>query len=152
MVKEALSVLGLDVGDRRVGVAGCDGTGLIASGITTIRRKSMTADIAQLQELVERRQVQKFIVGLPLNMDGSEGFQARKVRKFVKAVIAKIPLPVEYVDERLTTIQAKAHLHAAGVSVKGKRELVDRAAAATILQQWLDRRRESARRSQQQES
>ena len=144
-MKELLSVLALDVGDRRIGVAGCDGTGLIASGITTIRRKSMAADVGILQELVEQRQAQKFIVGLPLNMSGSEGFQARKVRKFMKAVVAKIPLPVEYVDERLTTVQAKAHLQAAGVSFKGKRELVDRAAAATILQQWLDMRRDRER-------
>ncbi|WP_017324138.1 Holliday junction resolvase RuvX [Synechococcus sp. PCC 7336] len=149
-MRERISVLALDVGDRRIGVAGCDGTGSFATGLTTIHRQNVQADIATLQQWVERRQAQRFVVGLPFNMNGSVGFQARKVKRFMKSVTAQIPLPVEYVDERLSSVQARWNLQAAGISVKGKRELVDRAAATVILQQWIERRRFELEREQRQ--
>lgn len=138
---QKISALGLDVGSKRIGVAGCDGTGLIASGITTIERTSFDRDVAQLRELVEQRQVQLLVVGLPYSMDGTLGLQARKVQKFAERLAVALQLPVEYMDERLTSFEAEELLKAEMRSPSRNKGLIDRKAAAIILQQWLDDRR-----------
>ena len=136
-----ISALGLDVGRKRIGVAGCDGTGLIATGLTTIDRQSFNYDVAQLQRLVQERQVQLLVVGLPYSMNGSLGFQAKEVQKFAKRVAQALHLPFEYVDERLTSFQAEQMLIAENCSPSRNKGLIDRKAASIILQQWLDERR-----------
>lgn len=136
-----ISALGLDVGKKRIGVAGCDGTGLIATGITTIERRSFQQDVSHLQDLVQQRGVQVLVIGLPYTMDGTLGFQARQVQKFARRLSAALDLPVEYVDERLTSFQAEQFLHAERRSPSRNKGLIDRKAAAIILQQWLDTRR-----------
>ena len=138
---QKISALGLDVGSKRIGVAGCDGTGLIASGLTTIERTSFDRDVAQLRELVEQRQVKVLVVGLPYSMDGTLGFQARKVQKFAARLAEALQLPVEYMDERLTSFEAEELLKAERRSPSRNKALIDRKAAAIILQQWLDDRR-----------
>lgn len=135
-----ISALGLDIGRKRIGVAGCDGTGLIATGLTTIERKSFMEDVAQLQSLAQERQAQVLVIGLPYNMNGSLGFQAKQVQKFAQRLGRAINLPVVYVDERLTSFQAEQLLQAENRSWRDK-GLIDRKAAALILQQWLDERR-----------
>ncbi|MEO0853786.1 MAG: Holliday junction resolvase RuvX [Cyanobacteria bacterium J06648_11] len=138
----SISALGLDVGDRRIGIAGCDGTGLLATGLDTLWRRSRTADFAALQDWAQRRRAHYLVVGLPLNMDGSVGFQAKKVKRFAQALGQHLELPVEFVDERLTSVQAEANLRALRRPTRGRdRGAIDREAAAIILQQWLDRRR-----------
>lgn len=139
-----ISALGLDVGKKRIGVAGCDGTGLIATGLMTIERSSFDQVLAQLRQLVAERQVQVLVVGLPYTMDGSVGFQARQVQKFATTVSKVLQLPVEYVDERLTSFQAEQLLHAERISPSRNKGLIDRKAASLILQQWLDERRQKA--------
>ncbi|MEM1172438.1 MAG: Holliday junction resolvase RuvX [Cyanobacteria bacterium P01_H01_bin.35] len=143
MAQSRISALGLDVGRKRMGVAGCDGTGLIATGITTIKRTSFQQDIAQLQTIVEERQVQLLVVGLPYSMNGSIGFQAKEVQKYAQRLSQALDLPIEYVDERLTSIQAEEMLKSANISPSQNKGLIDRKAAALILQQWLDERREN---------
>jgi len=138
-----ISALGLDVGKKRIGVAGCDGTGLIAFGIGTIEHRSFKATLEQLQTLVTDRQVSILVIGLPYSMDGSLGSQARQVQKFATAIAAALNLPVEYVDERLTSFEAKEMLQAEGIFAARQKGLIDRKAAAIILQQWLDERRSS---------
>lgn len=144
-----ISALGLDVGRKRIGVAGCDGTGLIATGLTTIARRSFQQDVEQIQQWVNQRQVQILVIGLPYNMDGSLGFQAKQVQKFAARLSQALQLPVEYVDERLTSVQAEQLLHAENRSPSRHKALIDRKAAAIILQQWLDDRRSQQNRSQQ---
>ncbi|BAY40769.1 Holliday junction resolvase-like protein [Nostoc sp. NIES-2111] len=139
-----ISALGLDVGRKRVGVAGCDRTGLIATGITTVERTSFERDVQQIQDIVNERQVEVLIVGLPYSMDGSIGFQARQVQKFATRLAKALQLPVEYVDERLTSFQAEQMLIAENRSPSRNKALIDRKAAALILQQWLDTRRTNA--------
>ncbi|NJP08507.1 MAG: Holliday junction resolvase RuvX [Leptolyngbyaceae cyanobacterium RU_5_1] len=136
-----ISALGLDVGKKRIGVAGCDGTGLIAFGLTTIAHKSLKGTLAQLQHIVEERHVQLLIVGLPYSMDGTLGFQARQVQKFAETAAAALNLPLEYVDERLTSFQAEQLLQAEGISPSRHKGLIDQKAASIILQQWLDEQR-----------
>lgn len=136
-----VSALGLDVGQKRIGVAGCDGMGLIATGLTTIERQSFQQVIDELQAMIHDRQVQILVIGLPYNMDGSLGFQAKQVQKFAKAISRALDLPIEYVDERLTSYQAEQLLHAENISPSRNKGLIDRKAASIILQQWLDERR-----------
>ncbi|MBE9199329.1 MULTISPECIES: Holliday junction resolvase RuvX [unclassified Nodularia (in: cyanobacteria)] len=136
-----ISALGLDFGRKRMGVAGCDGTGLIATGLTTIERTSFERDVQQIRNLVNERQVQVLVIGLPYSMDGTLGFQARQVQKFAKKLAKALQLPVEYVDERLTSFQAEQLLIAENRSPSRHKGLIDRKAASIILQQWLDTRR-----------
>ncbi|MCF2146109.1 Holliday junction resolvase RuvX [Desmonostoc muscorum LEGE 12446] len=139
--KPFISALGLDLGSKRIGVAGCDGTGLIATGITTIERTSFEQDVQQIRQIINERRVQILIMGLPYSMDGSLGFQARQVQKFAKRLAKTLNLPVEYVDERLTSFQAEQLLIAENRSPSRHKALIDRKAASLILQQWLDTRR-----------
>nr|WP_230967557.1 Holliday junction resolvase RuvX [Nostoc commune] len=139
--------MGLDFGRKRIGVAGCDRTGLIATGITTIERTSFEEDVEQIRQIVNEREVQILVMGLPYSMDGSIGFQARQVQKFTTRLAKALKLPVEYMDERLTSFQAEQLLIAENRSPSRHKGLIDRKAAALILQQWLDVKRASSRSS-----
>ena len=136
-----ISALGLDVGRKRIGVAGCDRTGLIATGLTTIERESFAQDIAQFQHIVKERSVEILVVGLPYSMNGTIGFQAKHVQKYAQRLAKALNLPLVYVDERLTSFQAEQLLQAENLSPSRNKSLIDRKAAALILQQWLDERR-----------
>lgn len=138
---QRISALGLDIGSKRIGVAGCDGTGLIATGLTTIERTSFDNDVAQLRELIKQREVQVLVVGLPYDLDGTLGTQAKKVQKFTRRLEAALQLPVEYADERLTSYEAEEFIKAERRNLSDNKGLIDRKAAAIILQQWLDERR-----------
>jgi putative holliday junction resolvase len=138
---QKISALGLDVGRKRIGVAGCDGTGLIATGLTTVERQSFQQDVDALRQWVEDRQVQVLVIGLPYHLNGELGSQAKQVQKFANRLSKALDLPVEYVDERLTSIEAEALIQAEKLSLQHHKSLIDRKAAAIILQQWLDERR-----------
>lgn len=150
---EKISALGLDIGRRRIGVAGCDGTGLIATGLMTIERTSFQQTIAQLQKLIEEREVQILVVGLPYSLNGSIGFQALEVQKFAQKLAKTLQLPIEYVDERLTSVEAQEQLVRKKSLPNKARDrfssqakgTIDRVAAAIILQQWLDAKRLAAK-------
>jgi putative holliday junction resolvase len=137
--------LGLDVGSKRIGVAGCDRTGLIATGLVTIERTSFEKDVEKLRQIVCDREVQLLVVGLPYSMDGSVGFQARQVQKFTKRLAKALNLPVEYVDERLTSFTAEQMLISENRSPSRNKGSIDRKAASIILQQWLDARRSNSK-------
>ncbi len=136
-----VSALGLDVGHKRIGVAGCDRTGLIATGLTTLEGLTFAQVVEQLQVLVRERQVTQLVVGLPYTLSGELGTQAKRVQKFTGRLAQALQLPVDYVDERLTSYQAEQLLLAERRSPSRYRALIDRKAAAIILQQWLDQRR-----------
>ena len=136
-----ISVLGLDVGSKRIGVAGCDRTGLIATGLTTIDNKSFAYVKEQLGQIVRQREATLLVVGLPYTLDGAFGAQARRVQKFTKRLAKALELPVTYVDERLTSVEAEQQLQAERRPIAKNKGLIDRRAAAIILQQWLDRPR-----------
>jgi putative Holliday junction resolvase len=107
----------------------------------TIDRRSFQQVQSQLQQLVTERNVQVLVVGLPYTMSGSIGAQARHIQKFAQAMATALQLPLEYVDERLTSFQAEQLLHAQKISPSRNKGLIDRKAASLILQQWLDERR-----------
>lgn len=137
-----ISALGLDIGKKRIGVAGCDGTGLIATGLTTIIRTSFAVDVDSLQAIVQERQAQILVVGLPYTMNGELGFQAKQVQKIARRLAQSLNLPWEYIDERLTSVEAEQIIGQQKKSPIYDKGLIDRQAAALILQRWLDVRRQ----------
>ena len=137
-----VSALGLDLGAKRIGVAGCDRTGLIATGLTTLHKTTFDSVVQPLRLLIEQRNVEILVVGLPYTMDGQIGYQAKKIQKFAHRLSKALGLPLEFVDERLTSFQAEQMLLAERRSPSRHKEMIDRKAAAIILQQWLDTRRE----------
>jgi putative holliday junction resolvase len=136
-----ISVISLDVGSKRIGVAGCDGTGLIATGLFTIERSSFEQDVEILRSLIIERSATLLVVGLPYTLDGELGKQAQRVQKFANRLGRALGLPIEYTDERLTSVAAEEMMIAGGRSPRDNKGEVDRRAAAIILQQWLDLRR-----------
>jgi putative Holliday junction resolvase len=133
--------LGLDVGDRRIGVALSDETATLASALTTVTRSGGRKDAALVADLARRHEVAAVVVGLPLNMDGTLGRQAEKVLGFVEGLRRRLgPVPVVTRDERLTTVEAELMLRAAGMGWKERKGVVDQVAAVVILQEYLDER------------
>jgi len=135
---------GLDVGTKTIGVAVSDGLGVTAQPVTTVRRTNLRADLTELRRLAEHHGVEHAIVGLPLNMDGTEGPSAAEARRIGEAMARALGIPVEYWDERLTTVAANRALIEANVSRARRRAVVDQVAAALILQGWLDAQRPTA--------
>ena len=127
----------LDIGDARIGVAVSDPTGTIATPVEVIRRIGWGPDIQKITEICNRYDTHLILSGLPLNMDGSEGFQAKKIREFCNQ-LEKHGLNVVFQDERLSTVTAEEALIEGGVSRSGRRQVVDKIAASVILQQWLE--------------
>jgi putative holliday junction resolvase len=136
-----MRAMGLDVGTKTVGVAVSDPLGLTAQGVTTLRRTSLKADLKALAGMIRELEVDRLVVGLPLNMDGTEGPRAAASREFGEALASASALPVEYWDERLSTVAAQRVLLEADVSRRKRREVIDQMAAQLILQGWLDSRR-----------
>ena len=132
-------LMGLDLGTRTIGLALSDLARSIASPLSTIRRKKFTADCEALLALAREHEVGGFIVGLPVNMDGSEGPRAQATRAFVRNLAQKTDIPVSYWDERLSTAAVTRTLLEADASRARRAELVDKLAAAYILQGALDR-------------
>ena len=131
----------LDIGDVRIGVAVSDPTGTIASPVETVHRVGWGPDTRRIKEICDRFETDLVLSGLPLNMDGSEGFQAEKVRAFC-AQLEKAGLRIIFQDERLSTVAADEALIEGGVSRSGRKQLVDKVAAAVILQQYLETKRQ----------
>jgi putative Holliday junction resolvase len=134
-------LLGLDVGTKTIGLALSDVTRSVATPYDTIRRSKFTADAKTIRDVVERNQVGALVIGLPLNLDGSEGPRAQSTRAFARNLAAHVEVPMVFWDERLSTAAVERHLIEADVSRKRRAEVVDRMAAAYILQGALERLR-----------
>lgn len=138
---KARRALALDVGRRRIGLA-VTGPGGMALGLETITRKTQREDIARIARIARERKAEVLVVGLPLNMDGSEGAQAAFARRFAAALGEAAGLPVELQDERLTSVEAEERLRAKGWDLERFLEAkrggaVDRMAAIVLLEDWL---------------
>lgn len=134
--------LGVDLGSKRIGIAVSDISGTIASALTTVHRsKNRRHDHAEIAKLVEVEECEIVIVGLPLSLDGTHGPAARSAVKEAEQLEQTVGVPVEMYDERFTTVTAERHMMEAGLDAKQRRKVVDKAAAAVILQAWLDHRR-----------
>ena len=138
-----MRILALDIGERRIGVALSDPSGLLATPLTTIHRRHHTADVDEVLRLVDEHDAERVVVGLPLELSGRRGTQAGRVSAFVRAMAERTQVPVETVDERYSTVQAQRQLRESGVRPSRDRARVDAAAAAIILQSYLDSQRGS---------
>jgi len=141
----AAALIGLDLGTKTIGVAISDLGRRIASPLVLINRVKFTQDAETLIKLIGERQVAGIVIGLPLNMDGTEGPRAQATRAFVRNLLPKIDIPVSFWDERLSTVAVTRTLLEADTSRKRRGELVDKMAAAFILQGALDRLQKLAR-------
>jgi len=133
------ALLGLDVGTKTIGVATSDADRRLATGVETMARKSFAVDAARLLALAQERRCVGFVLGLPLNMDGSEGPRAQSVRAFARNLARLTDLPIALWDERLSTAAVERQLIAADVSRKKRAAVIDEHAAIFILQGALDR-------------
>ena len=133
-----MRALGLDVGKKRIGLALSDPLGTFAYAKGTLNRTSLGKDLAQIAVLVAEEAVDLVVLGLPRSMNGTLGPQAETVQKFGAALAARVTIPIEYWDERLSTVAAGRALRALGLSGQRIRQEVDSAAATLILQAYLD--------------
>jgi putative Holliday junction resolvase len=133
------AVAGLDFGEKTIGYAVSDGLRNIATPLLTIRRVKFTLDAAELIKHLEVRAIVGIVLGLPLNMDGSEGPRAQATRAFARNLSKLCPLPIAFWDERLSTVAAERALLEADTSRKRRSEVIDHVAAGYILQGALDR-------------
>lgn len=144
-IKRGGRLLGLDMGGRRIGVAVSDETGTIASPVAMVVRGPGEAD--EIRALAEKYEVVRLVAGLPVGLSGREGPQAAEVRAYTDAIAEDIGLPLDYWDERLSTLIAERSLIASGTRRQKRKEQVDAVAAAVILQGYLDHQRWTLQRN-----
>jgi len=133
------SLIGLDLGTKTIGIATCDPDRRLATGVETIARKNFTTDAKRVLALAAERRATGFVLGLPMNMDGSEGPRAQSTRAFARNFSRLTELPIAFWDERLSTAAVERDLIAADASRKKRAAVIDQHAAAFILQGALDR-------------
>lgn len=136
-----MRVLGLDVGDKTIGVALSDEFGWTAQGLEVIRRTKIDEDLTRLMVIIKENNVEQIVVGLPKNMNGTIGPRAELIKEFAEILKQKSSLPIIFWDERLTTVAAERTLIEADVSRKKRKQVIDKMAAMLILQGYLDMKR-----------
>ncbi|HAT03037.1 MAG TPA: Holliday junction resolvase RuvX [Oribacterium sp.] len=139
-------ILGLDYGSKTVGVAITDALGLTVLPVTTIKRdreSKLRKTLAEIEALVEERRVEKIVLGLPLNMDGTEGERVEHTREFAEKLRLRVTVPIEFTDERLTTMEAAEILDENGIPRCEQKKVIDQVAAQLILEQYLREHKEA---------
>ena len=136
-----MRILGLDVGDRTIGVAISDEMGWTAQGVEVIQRRTLEHDLQRLDEIIQQYGVEEIVVGLPKNMNGTIGPRAEMTMEFAEQLKEKVNLPIRMWDERLTTVSAERTLISADMSRKKRKKVIDKMAAMLILQGYLDSKR-----------
>jgi len=135
-----LRILGIDLGEKRIGISISDELGITAQGLPTINSIDEAEDLKNIKKVVDKYGVEKIILGLPKNMNGSLGKQAQKAISFAEKLKSSFQLPVELEDERLSTSKAEKFLIKADRSRKKRKKVIDKMSAIIILQSFLDRR------------
>lgn len=133
-----MRLLGLDIGDKRIGIAVSDALGWTAQGVESYTRINKDKDIKYIHEMIEKYNAKKLVVGLPKNMDGSLGPQSEKVKAFCSSLCQYKSIDIIYWDERLSTMSAEKMLVSGDITRKKRRKVIDKIAAVIILQNYLD--------------
>lgn len=133
-----MRIMGLDVGVKRIGIALSDPMGWTAQGHSVLQRSELEADLKSIGQICRDHEVEKIVVGLPRNMDGSIGPKALEVQEFARLVEEALALKIDYWDERLSTFSAERILIEANLSRRRRKQVIDKMAAVTILQGYLD--------------
>ncbi|MGZ3589566.1 MAG: Holliday junction resolvase RuvX [Thermodesulfobacteriota bacterium] len=136
-----MRIMGLDIGTRTIGIAISDELGITAQGLKTLRRQSMEEDFKEIAAIIRQFEIEKIIVGLPQNMDGTLGIQAEKVLNWMEALKDRVEIPIATWDERLSTVGASRVLLEADLSRRKRKNVIDKLAAVLILQGYLDQSR-----------
>jgi len=131
-------VLSIDFGERRVGLAMSDPTGLIAQGLETIDTNSISETLASIAAIVDAKEIYEIVLGLPINMDGTTGAMAEKVEKFASQLRDRVSCNVRTWDERLTSVAARRAMNEIGMEIRGNKGNLDRISATLLLQNYLD--------------
>lgn len=131
--------LGIDFGDARIGIAISDPLGIFASGLETYQRKDLQKDLQHIKDLIKEKDVDTLVVGLPINMDGTSGIRVDKTKEFCEELKKTCDVRIEYLDERLTTVQAEKMLIEQDVRREDRKKVIDKVAATIILQSYLDK-------------
>ena len=134
-------ILALDLGKRRIGLALSDELGLTAQGLETLERTNIRADLARIGQIAAENNVATIVIGNPIHMNGQEGRQSGFAHEFGARLHAATGLPVQFWDERLTTVEAQRVLRQSGISIEKRASAVDRLAAVILLESYLDSRR-----------
>ncbi len=135
-----MRILGLDYGSKTVGVAMTDALGMTVQPYKTIQREresKLRQTLSEIAEIVEQYQIEKIVMGLPLNMDDTEGDRAAKTRNFAEKLKLRVAVPIEFTDERLTTMEAEEILDQSGIPRSEQKKVIDQVAAQLILEQYL---------------
>ena len=132
-----MRVMGIDYGDARVGVAVSDLLGITAQGVGTIKNKGLNGLVTDLKKLIDEYKPETVVIGLPRNMDGTEGFRADATYEFANRLKEACKVPVEYMDERLTTMGAARFLNTTNTRGKKRKDVIDTVSACLILESWL---------------
>ena len=135
-----MRILGLDYGSKTVGVAMTDALGMTVQPYKTIQRdreSKLRQTLSEIAEIVEQYQIEKIVMGLPLNMDDTEGERAAKTRDFAEKLKLRVAVPIEFTDERLTTMEAEEILDQSGIPRSEQKKVIDQVAAQLILEQYL---------------
>lgn len=140
-----MRVLGLDFGEKRIGVAVSDPLGIIAQGVTVIERKTIDEDLKTINGIISEYGAESVVVGMPINMDGTRGKSADKVTEFVDLLKASAGIPVTTYDERLSTKESEKFLISSDVSRKKRKGVIDKIAAQLILESYLERLKNNVR-------
>jgi putative Holliday junction resolvase len=141
LLAQEARLLGIDLGSKTIGLALSDVTRSVATPLKTLKRGKFTEDAKAIAEIVEKNQIGGLVIGLPLNLDGSEGPRAQSTRAFARNLAPHLEVPIVFWDERLSTAAVERHLIEADASRKRRSEVIDRMAAAYILQGALERLR-----------
>lgn len=135
-----MRIVGLDYGSKTVGVAMTDVLGMTVQPYKTIQRdreSKLRQTLSEIAEIVEQYQIEKIVMGLPLNMDDTEGDRASKTRDFAEKLKLRVAVPIEFTDERLTTMEAEEILDQSGIPRSEQKKVIDQVAAQLILEQYL---------------
>ncbi|MGD9677240.1 MAG: Holliday junction resolvase RuvX [Vulcanibacillus sp.] len=136
-----MRIMGLDVGDKTIGVAVSDEFGWTAQGVGVIQRKELDYDLNQLAKIMDEYNVEEILLGLPKNMNGTIGYRAEGIIQLAEIIKDRLKVPVLFMDERLTTVMAERTLIEADVSRRKRKKVIDKMAAILILQGYLDMKR-----------
>jgi putative holliday junction resolvase len=140
-IRKLMRIMGLDIGSHTIGIAISDELGITAQGLKTLKRKTMKEDLNELATIIGQFEIEKIVVGLPKNMNGTLGKQAGTVLNWIKVLVDKIHIPVVTWDERLSTVGATKVLLEADLSRGKRKKVIDKLAAVLILQGYLDQSR-----------
>ena len=131
--------IGIDFGDARIGISVSDPLGIFASGLETYKRVNLDSDLKHILNLIKEKEANTLVVGLPINMDGTEGVRVEKTKEFCQELKKLCDINIVYIDERLTTVQAEKMLIEQDVRREDRKKVIDKVAATIILQSYLDK-------------